>query len=180
METPARPWHHRPSHVFDPGRSYILTAGTLDKVLLFQGEERLCLLRDTLADVASSYGWQLQAWAILANHYHVVAQAPDDASSLRPMLQRLHSQTARGINRLDDKPGRRVWFQYWDSRITFERSYFARLNYVHQNPVRHGVAGNAVLYPWCSAGWFERRAPRAFQKMVAGFPIDRVKVYDDF
>ncbi|MCU0292912.1 MAG: transposase [Thermoanaerobaculaceae bacterium] len=180
METPARPWHHRPSHVFDPGRSYILTAGTLDKVLLFQGEERLCLLRDTLADVASSYGWQLQAWAILANHYHFVAQAPEDASSLRPMLQRLHSQTARGINRLDDKPGRRVWFQYWDTCITFEKSYLARLRYVHYNAVKHGVVAVAADYPYCSAAWFEQSGESAFVRKVQSYECERVNVVDDF
>jgi len=51
---------------------------------------------------------------------------------------------------------------------------------VHENPVHHGLVRTATAYPWCSAGWFERTASRAFQSTVSSFKIDRVKVYDDF
>jgi putative transposase len=30
-------------------------------------------------------------------------------------------------------------YEFWDTRLTFEKSWFARLNYVHQNPVKHGL-----------------------------------------
>ncbi len=75
---------------------------------------------------------------------------------------------------------RKVWFQYWDSRITFERSYLARLNYVHYNPVKHGVTANATNYPWCSAAWFDQNAPTSFVKTVKSFKTDKLKVPDDF
>ena len=54
--------------------------------------------------VAQAYGWQLEAWAIFANHYHFIAYAPPEVTSLRRMLQRLHAATARAINRLDHPP----------------------------------------------------------------------------
>ena len=46
--------------------------------------------------------------------------------------------------------------------------------------MRHGVALRANDYPWCSAGWFERKADRSFYRTVRSFPIDRVSVPDDF
>jgi putative transposase len=54
------------------------------------------------------------------------------------------------------------------------------LNYVHQNPVRHRAAFSASAYPWCSAGWFERRAEQEFYRTVRSFPIDRLEIPDDF
>jgi putative transposase len=173
-------WPHAPVHRLADKGAYIVTCGTLHKVHLLDSRERLSLVLDRLLDLAEEFGWRMQAWAVLVNHYHFVALSPDDPSNLETFLAQLHRETARVLNQWDGAPGRQVWFQYWDSRITYERSYFARLNYVHQNPVRHGVVGNAVIYPWCSAGWFERRATRAFQQMVASFPIDRLHVYDDF
>jgi putative transposase len=88
--------------------------------------------------------------------------------------------TAREANRMDDAEGRKVWYQYWDTHITSERSYFARLRYVHENAGRHGIVEVATAYPWCSAGWFEQRADSAFHRMVTSFPIDRVNVHDEF
>ena len=73
-----------------------------------------------------------------------------------------------------------MWFQYWDTQLTYEKSYLARLNYVHTNAVRHGLVRQAEQYLWCSAGWFLRRAPRSFYGTVRRFPCDKVTVPDEF
>lgn len=173
-------WPHAPTHRLDERGVYMVTAGTYRKAPLFDGRERLRFLRDTLLDIAAECGWSLHAWAVLANHYHFIAGSPPDASSLRSLIRRLHSLTGRWVNDLDKTPGRRVWHQFWDSQITFQRSYLARLKYVNENPVRHGVAREASSYPFCSAGWFERTAPVSFQETVRRFRTDRLKVVDDF
>ena len=96
-----------------------------------------------------------------SNHYHFVAQSPrdsEDASSLSQMLGLLHARTAGWINRLDGEPKRKVWHNFWDTKLTYEKSYLARLNYVHQNAIKHGLVPVANQYQWCSARWFEQIA----------------------
>jgi putative transposase len=73
-----------------------------------------------------------------------------------------------------------VWHNFFDVPLTFERSYFARLNYVHQNAVKHGLVALASRYRWCSAAWFERVATPAQVQTVYRFKTDRVRVVDDF
>jgi len=180
MGETTRVWHHRPAHVFVPGSMYIVTGSTLHKQPHFRGDERLRLLQDALFQSASAYGWLLRAWAVFANHYHFVAQAPQDAATLKPMAQRLHSQTAREVNRLDGVAGRQVWFQYWDTCLTYEKSYYARLNYVHNNAVKHGLVKEAEAYPFCSARWFLTHAEPAFRRKVESFRYDRVVLPDEF
>jgi putative transposase len=159
---------------------YMLTASTLGKQHIFRGDDRLQILQDALFEVAKVYEWELQAWAIFSNHYHFIARSPEDATTLKKMIQRLHSQTSRAVNRLDSMSGRQVWFQYWDTCLTFEKSYYARLNYVHNNAVKHGLTEAARRYPFCSASWFEARADEMFREMIASFPYDQVNVEDDF
>ena len=65
--------------------------------------------------------------------------------SLRDLVREIHSRTAIALNRHDATPGRKVWHNFWDTRLTHERSYFARLNYVHQNPVKHGLVTAAPI-----------------------------------
>ena len=158
----------------------MVTAGTYLKLPHLNSAERLDLFLQSLFDCSAEFRWDLRAWAILANHYHFVAVSPTEANTLRKFLGKLHMQTAKQLNTWDNTLGRRVWFQYWDSHITFERSYLARLNYVHHNPVHHGIAAVAEDYKWCSASWFAHNASSAFVKTVNGLKIDKINVPDDF
>jgi putative transposase len=173
-------WPHAPAHRLAEAGAYMVTAGTYRKFHHFRTSERLSFLQEHLLSLARELGWQLQAWAIFSNHYHFVAVAPADPGSLRVLARQLHSITAREINRLDGANDRQVWFGYWDTHLTFERSYLARLNYVHQNPVHHGLVPVANNYPWCSANWFEQAVSPAFYKTVSSFKTNRVNVRDDY
>jgi putative transposase len=117
---------------------------------------------------------------VLSNHYHFIARSAGDPGSLKGIVSKLHMTTAKDLNQEDGTPGRRVWFQYWDTHVTFERSYLARLHYVNQNPVHHGITQDALTYPWCSAAWFEASAVPAFVKTINSFKSDQVKVPDGF
>ena len=173
-------WPHAPAHwLFEPG-IYIVTASTYRKVHHLNSPERKDFFQQSLFQITSEFGWQLQAWAILSNHYHFVAHSPDDPQTLRRLINKLHMTTAKEFNLQDGTPGRKVWYQYWDTHLTYQKSYLARLKYVHYNPVKHGVVANAENYRWCSAAWFAQNAPPAFVKTVMSFKTDRVKVPDEF
>lgn len=47
-----RKWAHAPSHLFLPGSTYIITAGTYLKELLFNTPEKLDFLQQTLFEEA--------------------------------------------------------------------------------------------------------------------------------
>ncbi len=173
-------WHHSPLRQLSESGAYMVTAGVYEKQRLFASDERLNMVEEKLLKVAAKYRWQLQAWAIMANHYHFVAVPEHEATTLADMIRKLHAETALAVNRLDRTPGRRVWFQYWDTHLTFERSYLARLNYVHNNPVHHKLVSVATAYPSCSAALFEQNAKPSFLRTVSGFKYDRLNVPDDF
>jgi putative transposase len=109
----------------------MVTAATYQRRPLFCSARRLTYLCDALLDLAPRYGWKLEAWAVFPNHYHFVATSQEKAATLKRFISHLHTVTAKGINGQDQTPRRRVWFQYWDSHLTYARSYLARLNYVH-------------------------------------------------
>ena len=176
----AVPWPHAPSHCLTETGIYMITAGTYRKQRLFRDAPALHMLHDALLTVAAGHSWRLEAWAVFQNHYHFVAAAPEDASTLTALIRELHSRTAIALNRHDATPNRKVWHNYWDTQLTHEASYLARLNYVHQNAVKHGIVAVATDYRWCSAAWFERTATPAQIKTINGFKIDRVNVHDDF
>ncbi len=158
----------------------MVTAATLHKRLHFDTPSRLDLLQKLLLGALQDGGWKPQAWAVFPNHYHVVVLKPSDADDLKTVISKVHTLSASEVNREDGTPNRQIWFQYWDSAITWRQSYFARLRYVHENAVHHNVVPCAENYAWCSAGWLARHADPAYRKLLESFKIDQLRVYDDF
>jgi putative transposase len=169
-------WPHAPAHHFQNAGTYFIIAATLYKERVFRTRSRLDLLETRLFARAEQHSCELQAWALFPNHYHLVVSG----ANVREMIVRFHVETALEINRLDDQRGRRVWYQFWDTELTFERSWLARLRYTHENAVHHGIVANAEKYRWCSASWFAANARPSFVETVRRIKIDRVNVRDDF
>jgi len=142
---------------------------------------RLDALQRGLFEVSSEFGWQLEAWCIFSNHYHFVAHSPvTGADTLTPMLRKLHSKLAIWINTLDNMPERQIWYNFRETRLTYEKSYLARLHYTHANAVHHRLVHVANQYPWSSAAWFENTATPAQVKTIYSMKTDSVRVADDF
>lgn len=173
-------WPHAPVHRISETGTYFVTASTRDKAHLFRDGERLSMLQSALLRTAIQFDVQLEAWAVFSNHYHFVAHTKRKDEGIKPMIARLHNNTATELNRMDGTPGRQVWFNFWETSLTFPNSYLARLNYVHQNAVKHGLVKDARDYPWCSAGWFERTASPAQVKTIYGILIDRLNLEDEY
>lgn len=176
-------WHHAPEHRLAGRGAYMVTCGTLHKSPILTTPSRLSDFQNLLFERAMAFGWRLQAWAILSNHYHWMGLSPEgagDACSLKKLVGQLHEISAKRLNREDGVTGRQVWYNYWDSHITYEASYLARLKYVHDNPAHHGIVPNAANYAWCSRSWLERTANSAFVRQLDSFKTDTLKVPDDF
>jgi putative transposase len=177
---PPKDWPHAPVHRLTDNGIYCVTVGTLHKKCFFESAIQRDLLERHLLKLAGEYRWQLEAWAVFANHYHFVARGQPDSDPLGKFIQRLHGVTSHDLNALDGLSHRRIWFNFWDTKLTHQHSYLARLNYVHQNPVKHGLVPVASQYRWCSAAWFERMASPAQVNTIYRFKIDRVNMNDDF
>lgn len=46
-----------------------------------------------------------------------------------------------------DRP---IWYQYIDHMIRNEEDYYRHLNYIHQNPIKHGLVKRMSKYKWSS------------------------------
>jgi putative transposase len=176
-------WPHAPPHDFSERGIYFVTGSTYGKLHHFRTPRRLDVLERGLLRMCADAGWTLEAWAVFSNHYHFVGRSPEsdeDARSLKPALTELHRRTAIWVNRLDRTPARKVWFNFRDTHLPYQRSYLARLAYTHHNAVKHRLVAVATQYPWCSARWIEGRAGDAHLRTLSRIKTDTVNVPDDF
>ena len=105
--------------------------------------------RELLALFAAN-GSQTFAWCVLPNHYHVLLEALDIKLLLHG-LGVLHGRTSHAWNGEEKMRGRKVFFRAVERAMRSERHYWATLNYIHHNPVRHGYVERWTDWPWSSA-----------------------------
>jgi putative transposase len=158
----------------------MITGATLRKEHFFHSGEKLFRLQNLLFETAESFHWKVEAWSLFSNHYHLISSAKNGARPLSRWIQRFHSISAEMVNLIDATRGRRIWYQYWDKSLTFETSYWPRLNYVTCNPVKHGLVECASDYPFCCARWIELHWSSALRRKLESFRYDRIREFDDF
>jgi putative transposase len=130
------PWH-APPHFAEGRHMYLVSAACYEHRALIGSAERRSELEAALIHAAAALeGVQVDAWVVLPNHYHVLVEC--DFNMFRGWIGRLHNRKATQWNREDGTPGRKVWYRFLDRAIRSERHYYASLNYVHANPVKHG------------------------------------------
>jgi putative transposase len=144
----SRPWH-APPH-FDQTRGvYLISAACYEHQAILKTGTRRCEWEQTLREGLERGGRiELRAWVVLPNHYHLLIEG--DLHGFAEWIRRLHNGKATQWNREDHTPGRKVWHRFADRVIRSERHYFASLNYIHANPVKHGYATRADKWAWSS------------------------------
>jgi putative transposase len=121
-DLPPKDWPHAPVHRLSEYGLYFVTAGTLHKQHLFNTPPQRDLFERMLLSLAKARGWQLEAWAVFANHYHFVARGCPDSKPMGEFLRELHSRSAIELNKLAGIAGRTVWYNFRDTRLTYQYS----------------------------------------------------------
>ena len=131
---------HNPPHLFLADTMYMLTASIYQNESLIRSSNRKQQWVESFLKSAKIYGWQVIAWVVLHNHYHVIIHAPKNADTLSKFVGSCHKYTARLWNDEENSNGRKVWWNYWDTCVRSEGDFYNRLRYVFWNPVKHGLA----------------------------------------
>lgn len=138
-----------PPHIYHDKALYFITARTVNRQKFFNTFEKKNAFLDCLSKAVEKFNFELSAWVLLINHYHIILKT-GIGNALGIFINNLHANSARNINNLDNKPGRQVWYQYWDRCIRSEKDLYTRLNYIHHNPVKHKEINKLENYQWSS------------------------------
>ena len=145
-----RPWHSPPHFIEGPAHFHLTAACYEHASIIGSSPERMQAFSTALLDTLAETGVTSHAWCLLPNHYHVLVHVPD----LKPVtaaLGRLHGRTSHTWNGEDARRGRKVWCAPADRAIRNDAHFWATLNYIHHNPVRHGYVSHWQDWSFSSA-----------------------------
>lgn len=133
-----------------PLRRYILTGHTYFVTVVTYKRHKILLKNPDLFHNS----WKKiipSAWVILPDHFHAILEVGDFSIS-----DILHSFKITYSRQFRDQHGPgRVWQnRFWDHVIRDEEDLNRRLDYIHYNPVRHGVVDSPMKYGLSSLSRF--------------------------
>ena len=166
------PWHS-PPHATGGLGTYHLTAACLGHAAhIGLSPERMQGFCEALLAALKPVASGIHAWCVLPNHYHVLASAPDLRSAVWA-LGKLHGRMSFQWNKQENARGRQVWYAATDRFMRNDRHFWATMNYIHHNPVRHGYVTRWQEWPYSSvheflAGMSRNEAERIWREYPLG------------
>jgi putative transposase len=146
-----KPWHSPPHMDIKERLFYMISAACYEhKHIIGQSVERMLHIQKGLVRICEDMESGLSAWCVLPNHYHMLVET-EDVSGLLKCLGKMHGRTSRQWNMEDNCAGRRIWCGYFERVIRGERHFWASVNYIHNNPVKHGYAKKWTDWEYSSA-----------------------------
>lgn len=171
---------HAPPHPFREERCYLLTAACYEHTPHLQASKRRDQLQAALFEQLIPRGVEVQAWAVVPNHYHLLVNT-DEFAAVGAALRLVHGKLAHQWNAEDGASGRKVWFRYSDRAIRSQKHYYVALNYIHYNPVKHGQTGSPYDWPHSSVHEYLRTLGReGLRDLWTRYPVkDFGRGWDD-
>lgn len=142
------------------GGTYFFTLATFARRPIFRDENAAALFYDVVQRVRGRHPFEVDAHVLLPDHLHMIWTLPNGESdfSTRWMLikstfTRLSTEIgiARAEVRRDARRERAVWqSRYWEHLISDQRDHEEHVDYIHYNPVKHGLVRTPGDWPHTS------------------------------
>jgi putative transposase len=145
---------------FTPGGTLFFTVVTHDRRPLLASAEAVAVLRAAFRSVRQSRPFEIDAMVVMPDHLHCIwTMPPDDAdfatrwrliktwfTKNRPTSLGTAPDPARSA-----KGEQAVWqHRYWEHLIRDDNDFARHVDYIHYNPVKHGLASSAAQWPYSS------------------------------
>lgn len=143
-----RAWH--------PGGTYFFTVNLLQR----QGNDLLTrhihLLRDAVRLVRQRHPFLIHGWVVLPDHLHCVIELPPDDADFATRWRLIKSAFSKGLSLTERRSSvqiargeRGIWQRrYWEHLVRNGPDFRAHMDYVHINPLKHGLVKKVSAWPY--------------------------------
>lgn len=150
--------HYR--RAFIPGATYFFTVVTEQCQPLFTSASAVDTLRNALRVVHATRPFQIDAMVVMPDHLHCIWTLPpndgDFATRWRLIKTRFTKQSDPALRPPPNhgrvaKRAQALWqHRYWEHLIRDETDMHRHIEYIHYNPVKHGLVTTPHDWPYSS------------------------------
>ncbi|MBI4740913.1 MAG: transposase [Betaproteobacteria bacterium] len=140
---------------WQPGGTYFFTVNLLQRHGCDLLVRHVDLLRAAVRAVRQRHPFLIHAWVVLPEHLHCVIELPPDDADFATRWRLIKMGFSKALPKTERRSAvriargeRGIWQRrYWEHAIRDEADYRAHMDYVHINPVKHGLVGRVRDWP---------------------------------
>jgi len=140
-----------------PGGTYFFTVNLRDRssdLLVAEIEA----LRGSVRATRARHPFHIDAWVVLPDHVHCIGTLPTGDVGFSVRWQMIKVLFSRSVPRAEQRRASLVrkreagiWQRrYWEHTIRDDQDYAVHVDYIHFNPVKHGLAAQPADWPFSS------------------------------
>ncbi len=142
------------------GGTFFFTVVTYRRREILTDPKGIVILRRVISEVRQEHPFSIDGWVLLPDHMHCIWTLPegdDDYSQRWGLIKARFSRSTRTLfhcnNLMTNSKERHrecsIWQRrFWEHQIRDEKDLHAHLDYVHYNPVKHGMVVNVANWPY--------------------------------
>jgi len=137
-----------------PGGTFFFTVNLFDRRsnLLVA---RIDALRDAVRQARARAPFHIDAWVVLPDHMHCLWTLPGDDANFPGRWRAIKTAFAKSLPVgeprslvMTNRGERGIWQRrYWEHTIRDDRDSAAHMDYIHFNPVKHGLVAHPADWP---------------------------------
>ncbi len=159
------------------GGTYFFTVVTFKRLELFTSPENVDLLKNSIQKVMETHPFRIDAFVLLPDHLHCIWTLPHQDSDFSTRWRLIKTNFSRkfdhksvgwveGQNPTTDsysasrlkKKEKSIWQRrFWEHCIRNQEDLKRHIEYIHYNPVRHGLAKAPVDWRYSSFHRFVKK-----------------------
>lgn len=136
---------------FVPGGSYFFTIVTAGRTKHFNTPKKFDQLLSTIRQVQRSKPFELLAYCLLPDHIHLLIKLPEGDSDFPIRMREIKRLSTLWMRKELNENAGSIWQdKYWEHTIRDERDLQIHFDYIHYNPVKHGLSESFDGWKWSS------------------------------
>ncbi|MGK7930643.1 MAG: transposase [Microcystaceae cyanobacterium] len=144
------------------GGTYFITQVTYHRQKWFCTEIGRKALREAIEKVREKYPFSIDAFVLLPDHFHCLWTLPEQDKNISTRLRLIRTYITKhyldqlgvdqAVSLSRQKRGESNLWQrrFWKHGIRDERDFALHCDYIHYNPVRHGLCNSPQDWPYSS------------------------------
>ena len=144
------------------GGTYFITQVTYQRIPWLCSDLGRKALREAIAKVREKYPFEINAFVLLPDHFHCLWTLPEEDKDFSVRLRLIKTYVTKhygeqlGINAevslsRQKRKEKNLWQRrFWEHLIRDEQDYAVHCDYIHYNPVRHGLCSKAQNWQFSS------------------------------
>ena len=111
--------------------------------------DNIDLLYDSIEKIKSEIKFIIIAYVIMPDHFHAIFEIHE--SDLSSIMQRIKLSFSKKLRTRKGRMDGTIWQRrFWDHIIRDQNDLNRHIDYIHYNPVKHGMAGSPLEWEYSS------------------------------